>query len=191
LHSWIQAAAALSKMGNFVTEMSSDSYQLLGMAERGMLPEFFAKRSRHGTPLIGILFSACGVVLLSWMSFQEIIAAENYLYCFGMILEFIAFIKLRMTHPSTSRPYRIPLGTVGAVVMIIPPTILIVIVMALASFKVMAVSILAVLAGFMLQPGLVYVEKKRWLRFSVREDLPDLPDSSCVGAEDDTTPLVV
>ncbi|CAL5003882.1 unnamed protein product [Urochloa decumbens] len=189
LHSWIQGAAALSNMGNFLTEMSSDSYQLLGMAERGMLPEFFAKRSRYGTPLIGILFSAFGVILLSWMSFQEIIAAENYLYCFGMILEFIAFIKLRMTHPNASRPYKIPLGTIGAVLMIIPPALLIVVVMALASFKVMAVSIMAMIVGFVLQPCLVYVEKKRWLRFSISADLPDLPDSQ-EATEDDTVPLV-
>jgi amino acid transporter len=188
LHSWIQAAAALSNMGNFVTEMSSDSYQLLGMAERGMLPEFFAKRSRYGTPLIGILFSAFGVILLSWMSFQEIIAAENYLYCFGMILEFIAFIKLRVTHPNASRPYKIQLGTIGAVLMIIPPTILIVVVMTLASYKVMAVSILAMAVGFALQPCLVYVEKKRWLRFSISTDLPDLPDS--LETEDEAVPLV-
>ncbi|KAF0897615.1 hypothetical protein E2562_000350 [Oryza meyeriana var. granulata] len=188
LHSWIQAAAALSNMGNFVTEMSSDSYQLLGMAERGMLPEFFAKRSRYGTPLIGILFSAFGVVLLSWMSFQEIIAAENYLYCFGMILEFIAFIKLRVVHPNASRPYKIPLGTIGTVLMIIPPTILIVVVMMLVSFKVMVVSILAMLVGFVLQPALVYVEKRRWLKFSISAELPDLPDSNV--EEDGTTPLV-
>ena len=82
----------MSNMGMFVAEMSSDSFQLLGMAERGMLPEFFGKRSRYGTPLIGILFSASGVFLLSWLSFQEIVAAENFLYCFGMILEFIAFV---------------------------------------------------------------------------------------------------
>ncbi|KAG0497766.1 hypothetical protein HPP92_002457 [Vanilla planifolia] len=83
---WLQAGSALSNMGMFVAEMSSDSYQLLGMADRGMLPEFFGRRSRHGTPLVGILFSASGVLLLSWMSFQEIVAAENFLYCFGMIL---------------------------------------------------------------------------------------------------------
>jgi amino acid transporter len=175
-------------MGNFVTEMSSDSYQLLGMAERGMLPEFFAKRSRYGTPLIGIMFSAFGVVLLSWMSFQEIIAAENYLYCFGMILEFIAFIKLRVVHPNASRPYKIPLGTIGAVLMIIPPTILIVVVMMLASFKVMVVSIMAMLVGFVLQPALVYVEKRRWLKFSISAELPDLPYSNV--EEDSTIPLV-
>ena len=50
----------------------SDSFQLLGMAERGMLPEAFAYRSKHGTPLLGIICSASGVLMLSWMSFQEV-----------------------------------------------------------------------------------------------------------------------
>ncbi|KAM1033934.1 hypothetical protein ACFX13_038135 [Malus domestica] len=107
----LDRAAAMSNMGMFVAEMSSDSFQLLGMAERGMLPKFFGKRSRHGTPEIGILFSASRVLLLSWLSFQEIVAAEN-LYCFGMILEFISFIRLRVKYPATSHPYKILVGTV-------------------------------------------------------------------------------
>jgi amino acid transporter len=189
LHSWIQAGAALSNMGNFLTEMSTDSYQLLGMAERGMLPEFFAKRSRYGTPLIGILFSALGVILLSWMSFHEIMAADNYIYCFGMILEFIAFVKHRVTHPNAPRPYKVPLGTVGAILLIVPPLMLIAMVMVLASFKVMVVSFFAVLIGLVLQPFLAYADKKQWLRFSVSKDLPDLPDSS-VFRQDEMTPLL-
>lgn len=136
LRTWVQAASALSNMGMFVAEMSSDSFQLLGMAERGMLPEFFAKRSRYGTPLVGILFSASGVVMLSWLSFQEIVAAENFLYCFGMLMEFLAFVKLRMKFPSLSRPYRIPVGTKGAILMCALPTLLILVVLVLASFKV-------------------------------------------------------
>jgi len=47
---WLQAAAAMSNMFMFVAEMSSDSFQLLGMAERGMLLEFFGKRSCYETP---------------------------------------------------------------------------------------------------------------------------------------------
>lgn len=125
----------MSNMGMFVAEMSGDSFQLLGIAERGMLPEFFGKRSRHGTPLIGIIFSASGVLLLSWLSFQEIVAAENFLYCFGMILEFIAFIWLRIKCPKTSRPDKIPVGTVGAILMCTPPTILIFAVLALSTLK--------------------------------------------------------
>ncbi|KVH95115.1 probable polyamine transporter At1g31830 isoform X1 [Cynara cardunculus var. scolymus] len=171
---WIQAGAAMSNMGMFVTEMSSDSFQLLGMAERGMLPEFFAKRSRYGTPSIGILFSASGVILLSWLSFQEIVAAENFLYCFGMILEFIAFVRLRMKYPAASRPYKIPVGTVGSVLLCVPPTILICVVLALSSLKVMIVSVIAIVIGLVLHPFLKHVEKKRWIKFSTSADLPDL-----------------
>lgn len=177
LRGWIQAAAAMSNMGMFVAEMSSDSFQLLGMAERGMLPECFAKRSRYGTPLVGILFSASGVILLSWMSFQEIVAAENFLYCFGMILEFIAFIKLRIQCPAASRPYKIPVGTVGSILMCIPPTVLICVVLALASLKVMVVSLIAVAFGLILQPCLTYTDKKKWLRFSISSNLPDIDDT--------------
>ncbi|KAK7280595.1 hypothetical protein RJT34_25660 [Clitoria ternatea] len=174
LRTWVQAASALSNMGMFVAEMSSDSFQLLGMAERGMLPEFFAKRSRYGTPLVGILFSASGVVLLSWLSFQEIVAAENFLYCFGMLMELVAFVKLRMKFPSASRPYKVPVGKMGAILMCVPPALLIFVVLALASFKVFILSISAVIIGLVLCPCLKYMEQKRWFRFSVNPDLPDL-----------------
>ncbi|KAK1261335.1 putative polyamine transporter [Acorus gramineus] len=171
---WVQGAAAMSNMGMFVAEMSSDSFQLFGMAQRGMLPEFFCRRSRYGTPLLGILFSASGVILLSWLSFQEIVAAENFLYCFGMLIEFLAFIRLRMKYPEAPRPYKIPLGTVGSVLMLIPPTVLIVVVLVLSSFKVFLVSLGAILIGLILHPCLMYTDKRRWLKFSVSGDLPDL-----------------
>lgn len=171
---WIQGAAAMSNMGMFVAEMSGDSFQLLGMAERGMLPEFLARRSRHGTPVVGILFSASGVLLLSWLSFQEIVAAENFLYCFGMILEFIAFVRLRVVAGDAPRPYRIPVGTVGAVLMCVPPTILICVVLGLSSLKVMVVSLVAVALGLVLQPCIKHSEKKKWLRFSTNSELPNI-----------------
>ena len=40
---WVVAAAAVSNIGQFQAEMSSDSFQLLGMAERGFIPALFAK----------------------------------------------------------------------------------------------------------------------------------------------------
>ncbi|GAV86326.1 AA_permease_2 domain-containing protein [Cephalotus follicularis] len=180
---WMLCAAAVSNIGMFLAEMSSDSFQLLGMAELGMLPDFFARRSHHGTPLIGILFSASGVIVLSWLNFQEIIAAENFLYCFGMILEFIAFILLRIKYPAASRPYKIPLGTIGSILMCIPPTILICFVLALSSLKVAIVSLIAVFIGLIMHPSLKYVEKKRWVKFSVSADLPNLHGADHESAE--------
>ena len=89
---WIHVTSAMSNMGMFLVEMSSDSFLLLGMTERGILPEFFGKRSCHGNPMIGIFISASNVLLLSLFSFQEIVAAKNILYYFGTVLEFISFV---------------------------------------------------------------------------------------------------
>ncbi|KAK9667729.1 hypothetical protein RND81_13G007300 [Saponaria officinalis] len=171
---WVQGAAAMSNMGLFVAEMSGDSFLLLGMAERGMIPEIFSRRSRYGTPLIGILLSASGVVLLSWLSFDEIVAAENFLYTFGMILEFTTFIVLRVKQPGASRPFKIPFGTVGCILMCIPPAVLMCVVLALASVKVMVVSVIAVTIGLVLQPSLRYLERKQVLKFSASTELPEL-----------------
>ena len=64
---WIQAAAAMSNMGLFEAEMSSDAFQLLGMSEIGMLPAIFASRS--------VFFCFfCLVLLLFWAYI-----IENYL----------------------------------------------------------------------------------------------------------------
>ncbi|KAF7137147.1 hypothetical protein RHSIM_Rhsim07G0139500 [Rhododendron simsii] len=187
LRVWIQVAAAMSTIGMFEAEMSGDSFQLLGMAERGMLPTFFAKRSRYGTPLVGILFSASGIILLSWLSFEEIVAAENFLYCFGMVLEFISFIRLRIKYPATSRPFKIPLGTVGSILLCIPPTISVGVVLAVSSLKVAVISLVAVVIGLVMQPCLKHVEKKKWLKFSENSDLPDpLRDA----AHEDTETLI-
>ncbi|XP_044503396.1 probable polyamine transporter At1g31830 [Mangifera indica] len=166
LRTWIQGAAAMSNAGLFLAEMSSDSFLLLGMADRGMLPECFAKRSRYGTPSIGILFSASGAILLSWLSSQHIVAVENLLYCFGMILEFIAFIRLRMKYPAASRPYKIPVNTAGTILMCIPPTILICVVLALSSLQDAAVSLVAVVIGLVIHPCLKLAKRKRWMKFS-------------------------
>jgi amino acid permease len=45
--------------------MSTDSYQLLGMAERGFIPEAFARRSKHGTPTLAIIFSSLGIMTMA------------------------------------------------------------------------------------------------------------------------------
>ncbi|XP_058224804.1 probable polyamine transporter At1g31830 isoform X1 [Rhododendron vialii] len=187
LRVWVQMAAAMSTVGMFVAEMSGDSFQLLGMAERGMLPAFFAKRSRYGTPLVGILFSASGIILLSWLSFTEIMAVENFLYCLGMILEFISFIRLRIKYPAASRPFKIPVGTVGSILLCIPPTILMGAVLALSSLKVAVISLVVVVIGLVMQPCLKHVKKKKWLKFSENSDLPD---PLCGAAHENTETLV-
>lgn len=165
LRVWIQAAAAMSNMGLFEAEMSSDSFQLLGMAEMGMIPAIFARRSRHGTPTYSILCSAAGVVVLSFMSFQEIIEFLNFLYGLGMLAVFAAFVKLRFKDPDLPRPYRIPLGSKGAAAMCVPPVALIATVMCLATARTFVVSGAVAAAGVAMYFGLEHLKTTGWVEF--------------------------
>lgn len=66
--SWLGAltviAAAISNIALFEAEMSADAYQLLGMAERGLIPKIFGIRSRYGTPTYGIILGTLVIVAL-------------------------------------------------------------------------------------------------------------------------------
>ncbi|XP_073220654.1 probable polyamine transporter At3g19553 [Cicer arietinum] len=166
---WIQAAAAMSNLGLFEAEMSSDAFQLLGMSNMGLLPAIFSSRSKYGTPTVSILFSATGVILLSWMSFQDILEFLNFLYAIGMLLEFAAFITLRLKKPNLCRPYRVPLQTFWAVMLCVPPSLLLILVMCLASLRTFFVSGAVVIVGFILYPILVQAKNKNWLLFETEQ----------------------
>ncbi|BBH09673.1 Amino acid permease family protein [Prunus dulcis] len=166
---WIQAAAAMSNMGLFEAEMSSDAFQLLGMSEMGMLPAIFASRSKYGTPTVSILCSATGVIFLSWMSFQEILEFLNFLYAIGMLLEFAAFIKLRVKKPDLHRPYKVPFQTFGATMLCLPPALLLVLVMCLASLRTFFVSGCVIIAGVLLYPLLVHAKDRKWAHFDAEQ----------------------
>ena len=53
---WLGAAtvfaAAISNISLFQAELSAETFQLMGMADRGHVPKFLGKRSRYGTPTI-------------------------------------------------------------------------------------------------------------------------------------------
>lgn len=101
---WIVVAAAIANVGLFVSEMSSDAYQLMGMAERGLLPACLAKKSKvTDTPTNAIVLSALGVIALHSLTFESIIATENLLYCVSMGVELAAFVVLVKKQPRLSR----------------------------------------------------------------------------------------
>ena len=62
----------VSQIGQFEAEMSSDSFQLLGMAERGFLPACLARRSRYETPTLAIVLSSVGICFLSMFDFRQV-----------------------------------------------------------------------------------------------------------------------
>lgn len=103
------------------------------------------------------------------MTFQEILEFLNFLYSVGMLLEFAAFIKLRMKKPDLHRPYKVPLQTVGATVLCLPPSLLLLFVMYLASLKTFIVSGSVIILGLLLYPAIEHAKEKKWCHFNTRE----------------------
>ncbi|KAK0603964.1 hypothetical protein LWI29_010688 [Acer saccharum] len=138
---WIEIGAVLSGIGLFEAQLSSCAYQVLGMADLGILPRFFAVRSKwFGTPWLGILISTLITLGVSFMDFSSIIASANFLYSLGMLLEFSSFIWLRRKLPHLKRPFRVRMRWPGLVLMCLIPSGFLVLIMAIATKTVYLVS---------------------------------------------------
>lgn len=94
------------------------------MSERGYLPAFFQRRSRHGTPTLGILLSSLGVVAMLCLDLVKIIELLNCIYCLAQLLEFAAFVKLRYSAPQLHRPFRVPAPTWLCALGLLPASLL-------------------------------------------------------------------
>ena len=98
LGTWTVLAAGISNLALFEAEMSADSYQLMGMAERGHLPKIFAMRSgRYGTPIVGIVVCTTVIIAMSVADFTQLVELLNFNYSIALLMEYLAFIKLRLT----------------------------------------------------------------------------------------------
>ncbi|MCL7048645.1 hypothetical protein MKW94_007347 [Papaver nudicaule] len=119
---WVDIGSGLSGIGLFEAQLSSSSFQTLGMADLGFLPGFFAWRSKYfNTPWVGIVLSSAITLSLTFADFDQIVNAANFLYSLGMLLEFSAFIWLRIKYPDLNRPYKVPASvSVLSILMLIP-----------------------------------------------------------------------
>lgn len=166
---WMVAAAAVSQIGQFEAEMSSDSFQLLGMAERGFLPKALGRRSKHDTPTIGIILSSLGVLSLSTFNFLQIVELLNIVYCLAELMEFAAFIYLRYKVPGLYRPYRVPLPNWAVTLMLLPAGALLCVILALpiarGDWQMMAWTGGTIVIGLLLYPFLQMAREREWFEF--------------------------
>mmetsp|Transcript_12866 Transcript_12866/g.26259 ORF Transcript_12866/g.26259 Transcript_12866/m.26259 type:complete len:529 (+) Transcript_12866:122-1708(+) len=162
---WIVAAAGISNVGLYCAEMGSDSYQLMGMADRGLLPKALGRRSKYGTPTAGIIVGSIGCMVFSVFDFNELIEMVNFLYIFAQLLEFAAFIKLRVSAPDVYRPYKVPLGTRGCVIMLSFPVMFMLVMMGLGSAKTWGVCTLLVALGIAFFWFMDHARERGWVEF--------------------------
>ncbi|KAI3917336.1 hypothetical protein MKW98_027255 [Papaver atlanticum] len=171
LGSWISIGSVLSGVGLFEAQLSSSSFQAEGMANLRFLPGFFAWRSKHfNTPWAGILLSSAITLGVTFMDFEKIIAAANFLYSLGMLLEFSAFIWLRIKLPNLNRPYRVPANVPVLCIMCLIPAAFVVVVMRFSKLIPICISagltFLAICNYFLMN----YFKSKGCIQFSTKDN---------------------
>lgn len=141
---FLEIGAVLSSIGFYEAQLTSCAYQLLGMADLGVLPQCFSVRSKwFNTPWLGILVSTLITVAVSSMNFADLISSINFLYSLGMLLEFASFLWLRRKLPMMKRSFRVPLELPGLIMMCLIPSGFLVYIMSLANGTVLLVSSVA------------------------------------------------
>jgi len=150
LGAWTVFAAGISNIGLFQAELSSDAFQLMGMADRGYLPKIFGERSQHGTPTYGLILGTIVICLMAVSDLDSLIEMLNFNYGFALLFEYAAFFKLRVSRPDLERPYKIPLGTFGCVIFFLPTVLATLLVMSLATYWTYAFSLATWISGYAL-----------------------------------------
>jgi amino acid transporter len=147
LAGWTVLAAAVANIALFMAELSGDAYQLMGMADRGLIPKVFCKRSRFDTPTNGILVGTLIIFCLSVSNFDALVEMLNFAYSVSLLMEYAAFVKLRITDDALERPYRLPCGTVGCILFVFPSCCICLFLIVVASKRTYVYVVILVLFG--------------------------------------------
>ncbi|KAL6878288.1 hypothetical protein ACP4OV_012458 [Aristida adscensionis] len=168
---WIGVGAALSCVGLYSATLSSAAYLLAGTAELGLLPALFASRAAvFDTPWASIAATGAIALGMSFASFDSIVAVTNFLYSLGMLLEFAAFVWLRVKRPGMARPYRVPVGTAAAAAMCAVPSAFLVLVVAVAGWKVYVAGAAFTVAGAAVHYAMAGCRARGCVRFEGAEE---------------------
>ena len=115
----------MSGFGMFNALVMSYSRLPLAMAQDGLLPAFFGKlHPKTRTPWVAILILATCWALCLGLGFERLITLDVLLYGLSLSLEFVALVALRIKEPNLRRPFRVPGGMLGAVLLGVCPVLL-------------------------------------------------------------------
>jgi amino acid transporter len=121
----VVAGGMLCGLGMMNALVLSYSRVPMAMAEDGMLPRVLARTDPcTGVPWVSILVCAVAWSLSLGLGFERLVELDVMLAGLSIVLEFAALIFLRVREPGMPRPFRVPGGLLGAVLVGVPPTLL-------------------------------------------------------------------
>jgi len=126
---WLEIAVVAGGMingfGMFNALMLSYTRVPYALAEDGMLPKVLTSKTRAGVPWLSVVLCSVAWALALRLSFERLISIDLVLYGAALLLEFVALVVLRVREPGLVRPFKVPGGMGGAIVVGIGPALLI------------------------------------------------------------------
>lgn len=152
------ATAMLAEFSSFNSLVMSYCHLPVAMAGDGHLPRVFTRKLRSGAPWVSIVVLGLAWGLSLGLNFQHLIMLDILLYGASLVLEFVALAVLRIREPEMARPFRVPGGLWGSILVGVGPTALLVIALVknyhehldlgrLGSVSTLAVGLVLIAAG--------------------------------------------
>lgn len=144
----VAVGAVVSAAGLFLTLLLTNSRLPYVLARDGLMPAGLgAIHPRFGTPWVAVVLSAALYAAFAVFSFKELIVLNVWLYSLSLLVELAAFVHLRLREPAMPRPWRVPGGTGGALLVAAVPAALSLVAMATAGWLNTMTGLAAALTG--------------------------------------------
>jgi amino acid transporter len=118
----VAAGAVVSTAGLFVSLLLTNSRLPYVLALDHAMPAWLGRvHPRFGTPWPAIVASAAIYAGFAAFSFKELIVLDVWLYSLGLAVELAAFVWLRVVEPDLPRPWRVPGGFAGVMLVVVFP----------------------------------------------------------------------
>ncbi len=174
----IAAAGVLGAVGSFGALMMSFTRLPGVMAGDGYLPKLFLRTSRRtGAPWAAILIGAAFWAACYPLGFERSLILDVLLTGLSILLEFWALVALRIREPKLKRPYRVPGGTAGAILIGLPPLAMIIAALVRNSSEVVGRTNEFVIAMAVIATGFFLYFASRWFRRTVLVKMEQNPET--------------
>lgn len=108
----IVVSSLLGTFGMHCAVLWEDAWQLYGMAEQNLAPQFLARRSkRFDNPYNAILVCLIIVLVLIVFDFRSMVIVDNFFSVSSRLLVLFSYGYLKIYRPDLPRPYTVPCMT--------------------------------------------------------------------------------
>lgn len=106
----ILGAGFVASLAALNSTIFSSSHAAVALSIAKSIPGRIGKLDEKGTPKVAVVLSACGMVfMIVVLPLEEVAAVANLLFIFLFLWLNAALIKLRISRPEITRPYKVPL----------------------------------------------------------------------------------